>query len=167
MNCPVCNKGGLPVNATYCPQCDSDFSHVVALNSLTLNKGENKRKKSFIIILFSIIILLTIYIAFNWYTSPKGISTQIIIDKDNLDSMNILKKESNEYIQIIDSLKNVKNENQNYFSYKVNKGNNLSTVFRIFSLKDNQINDFMQVNKITNKDFILEGQILKIPILQK
>lgn len=167
MNCPVCNKGGLPINATFCPQCDSDFSHIVALDSFTLNNGGNKKKKSLIAILISIIILLTIYIAFNWHSSPKEISNQFLSGKDNNDSIYILKKEIKKYVQSIDSLTNVKNKNNEYFNYKVNKGNNLSNIFRIFSLKENQINDFLHLNQIANKDFILEGQILKIPILQK
>ncbi|MBZ0201439.1 MAG: LysM peptidoglycan-binding domain-containing protein [Ignavibacteria bacterium] len=163
MNCPICNKGGLPNEAVSCPQCDTDFAHIRALEKLPLELKENKSKKFLNVILFVIILLLSLYIAIQPFKSSKEV--QNIVNKERIDSLDILIHENKKYVSIIDSLN--KASYSNYFIYTITRGDDVSRIRKMFSIQDTQLSDFLLLNKIANEDFIREGQTLKIPVIEK
>jgi len=158
MKCPVCEKEGLPANSTKCPQCDSDFSHYVALENFEVKQRIRwKRRIIASFLLSSIVIGGTILMYSKSSDNGEGEFTKIL-----RDSVYLLSALNSKYIYTIDSLKNM--ESPSHFNYRIKRGDNTYSILKKFSLSNKMIVDVMRLNNITDPNHIFEGQVLKIPV---
>jgi len=79
------------------------------------------------------------------------------------DSLNNFKKQNSNLISIIDSLQRPTSLNTIY--YNVKHGDNIYDILKIFSLNRRYIDEIVKLNNLQNPNYIFEGQVLKIPII--
>src|ERR1017187_730163 len=121
MNCPICQKAGINDEAIICPQCNSDLSQLHLLTRME-NKFANWRKrKSILIIVFSIVIIALIVILLY----PKIDNTAIAnTQKSSIENIDSTEYYRNKYFAVshkIDTLNKIA-EAKSFINYKVKSG---------------------------------------------
>jgi len=162
MDCPVCKKSGLPSSATVCPQCDTNFSHLIELRSLRHQFSSIKYKTIVLIVIIVLLLSYSVTTIFIWQfhdaSSQNGAN-----EGGFTDSLNNFKKQNSNLISIIDSLQRPTSLNTIY--YNVKHGDNIYDILKIFSLNRRYIDEIVKLNNLQNPNYIFEGQVLKIPII--
>ena len=62
MNCPVCDKSGLPdftLNPTTCPQCNSDLSGFVVIEKGKLRFSQILNRQTWLLLLLAILVIIS------------------------------------------------------------------------------------------------------------
>jgi hypothetical protein len=122
MNCPICNKSGLPdyYNVpTVCPQCNSDLKAYLLLNNLSDKEKQTRTKWRILIISCSTILLLAIILFATFHRVEK--------EKPVLSATN----DSVYYLGKINSLEQkIKSDSlkHSFFKYRIKRGDNLSAI---------------------------------------
>lgn len=123
MNCPICNKSGLPDFNTIhiiCPQCNSDLKVFLIIEGL--KKKEQKLKIGRQVYLFIIavsIISLGLGFSFSWFSNKAPI--KIASSSDSL-SVYRIQTDIQKHKRLADSIR------FSQFKYKIKHGDNLSKI---------------------------------------
>jgi hypothetical protein len=158
-NCPICNKAGLPnfrEMPTVCPQCNTDLSVFMFLNTISKNDISKKNKLnnfnfSFIPIFFLIIAFILFLENYNYKSKLLGLKTE----NDKLVFQNKFLSEVNT---------NFKNEF--ILNYKVKQGDCLSKIAEYF-YDDAKMYKCIEIeNNLIYPYKLRIGQIVKIKILK-
>lgn len=147
INCPVCNKSGLPdykIVPTICPQCNSDLKGFLLVERALKEKRMTFIKGIFIMISISIVIMVALF-----FIQPNDRKSRIPDVNKNIDSVAILK----------DSLFNLQKKTsvepeKVMFHYVVKKGDNLSKIAYSF------YNDWAMYKQIILDNNIKDDAIL-------
>ena len=156
MNCPVCDKSGLPdynVNSVVCPQCNSDLSGFVQLekSSIVYNKSIKRQKRLLFISAIIILVLILLFVPRSnkqtEFIQGQLQQKQTIINKLSYELAN-----KDEEVQI---LKKSKQETEEiFFNYVVKKGDNLSKIAYFF------YNDWEMYKKIQLDNNLKPGDLI-------
>jgi len=164
MNCPVCDKSGLPdytSNPTTCPQCNSDLSGFVLIE-----KGKHKfhqilNRQKWLLLL--IVILITISgISFFKRLDVQKYTYEVQLKNSTISALN---SELNQKEKEIQQLKEQsKASNVFEFKYVVKKGDNLSKIAYIFFNDWEMYKTIQEDNNLKPGDLIMPKDTLTIKI---
>lgn len=147
INCPICNKSGLPdykTIPTICPQCNSDLKGFLLIENAIKEKKTTFRKGVFISASIFIVILIVSY-----FLIPINRNRQINDVNLTSDSVSILK----DRLLIMQNKISIK-QDKVLFRYIVKKGDNLSKIAYSF------YNDWSMYKQIMVDNKIKDGAIL-------
>ena len=158
-NCPICNKAGLlnyremPI---VCPQCNTDLSVFMLLN--TVSKNNNRKKNNWINLIISFISIFLLII-----------SVLLFIENFNYESNLSRLKMENEKLVFQNkflSKVNTNSKNELIFNYKVKQGDCLSKIAEYF-YDDAKMYKCIEIeNNLIYPYKLRIGQIVKIKILK-
>lgn len=166
MNCPVCNKTGLPdytSEPVICPQCNSDLKGFTTLEktSMVHRQAIRKQQLSFLIVIF---LILTVFGSFVFWPQPQRHEPEIM--NDNQDSViAILKTNLDAKDLEIEKLKDSK-QSHFQFNYVVKSGDNLSKIAYMFYGDWEDYKLIMEANNLNPQSVIHPGETLKINLKQ-
>lgn len=179
MNCPICEKAGLPENAHTCPQCNSDLSGFLLLQKIgtkqqSLEKDKavvtEKLQKNKVIsrntLIFSNVIFLFL-IAFSlWFSSTKQAKLAQVAEnrQKEKDSLKTLLAEKQELVAKTETENQVLKNQQKVFKYGVRKGDNLIKIARFFYGSAAKYREIMKENNLQEDAPLLTGDTLIIKL---
>ena len=156
MNCPVCNKSGLPnfrSEPVVCPQCNSDLKGYMVLEKTnkTHKTTIRKQRNISVVALFLIIIIAVVFILTS--RQKPTVSIPLTINQDS--TINVLQKEVLKQDQKIKELQasNLNKQNADY-KYVVKNGDNLSKLAYIF------YNDWREFTRIEKDNNLTSGELI-------
>jgi uncharacterized membrane protein YvbJ len=157
MNCPVCDKSGLPdynLNSVVCPQCNSDLSGFVQLekSSIVYNKSVKRQKRLVVIsVIVALVLILLLFM-------PRSKKQAEIIQAELQQKETIINKLSSELSNKDEEIQILKRTNQETeeinFYYVVKKGDNLSKIAYLF------YNDWEMYKKIQRDNNLKPGDLI-------
>lgn len=127
MNCPICNKSGLPdytLQPAVCPQCNSDLKAFLLIETMTKKERSLIKGRNLLTLAFSLFILITVFVIVYKHTpETKGFGNVA-----HQDSINYLKNQiaKERQMRITDSIK------YSQVKYRIKRGDNLSKIAHIF-----------------------------------
>ena len=176
MNCPICEKAGLPENAPVCSQCNSDLSALYVVRDLTTQQQNLVREKDALseqlqkserttrqVGIISGVVILGLTAAGVLWSLPFKKATPHTdapiaqATKDGLPQANPEKKPP------MAATAETKTARVN-FKYVVRKGDNLSKIAHFFYNNDLQYTKIMQDNQLQKNGVLLAGDTLTIQL---
>jgi uncharacterized membrane protein YvbJ len=149
MNCPICNKSGLPdyrKHQVVCPQCNSDLRGYSTLEKVNRSlKKELIKQHSFYISVIVIIVVVSLLLLFyqsNYKATPEITNNY----KDSL--IKVLESKNSKYFQKLNEIQSLNlRENKEYINYIVKEGDNLSKIAYFFY---NNALSYRVIEKVNN-----------------
>ncbi len=166
MNCPVCNKSGLPnfrSEPVVCPQCNSDLKGYMVLEKTnkTHKTTIRKQRNISVVALFLIFIVAVVFILSA--RQKTIVSTPVTNNQDS--TINVLKKEILNQEQKIKELQATNlNKQSTAYKYVVKNGDNLSKLAYIFYNDWQEYTRIEKDNNLTSGELIHPGDILIIKL---
>jgi hypothetical protein len=163
MICPVCKKAGIKEEDLICPQCNSDLSQLKLVSQL--ESKINKWKRRNYLLLSGVALLLIILTGIFLYTKVN------LTIQSRLNSSLIIKSDSlayyrHQYLTVSKEIDAIKDNGlaKVYINYRVKKGDNLSSIARIFYSDINLASKIAIDNNLNDMNHIYVNQILKIEV---
>lgn len=156
MNCPVCNKSGLPnfrSEPIVCPQCNSDLKGYMVLEKTnkTYKTTVRKQRNISVVALFLIFIVAVVFIL--TARQKSIVSTPVTNNQDS--TINVLQKEILNQEQKIKELQTTNlNKQSTAYKYVVKNGDNLSKLAYIF------YNDWQEYTRIEKDNNLTSGELI-------
>jgi outer membrane murein-binding lipoprotein Lpp len=177
MNCPICDKAGLPKNAITCPQCNSDLSgflhidkiaeqqkHLEANNTQLhseVTQGKAKRRN---IIVISSLLLVASFGFMSWFSNANNKKLVDTSGSDNskVDSLAAVIAQNEVRIKRFEDENQALKEQQNRIKYVVKKGDNLIKIARFFYNDEARYQDIMKENNMEENAPLFVGDTLTL-----
>lgn len=164
MNCPVCDKSGLPdytSNPTICPQCDSDLSGFVIIErgKHKFHQILNRQRWLLLLIVFIIIISGILFIK---RPNIQKYNSEVQLKDSTISILNSELKQKDSEIQQLKEQSKVSNVIK--FKYVVKEGDNLSKIAYIFFNDWKMYKTIQKDNNLRNSDLIMPKDTLTIKI---
>lgn len=166
MNCPVCNKSGLPnfrSEPVVCPQCNSDLKGYMVLEKTNkTHKTTVRKQRNFSVVAIFLIFIIAVVFILTARQKPT-VSIPVSINQDS--TINVLQKMVLKQEQKIKELQ-VSNLNKQSTDYKyvVKNGDNLSKLAYIFYNDWQEFTRIEKDNNLTSGELIHPGDTLIIKI---
>ena len=154
MNCPVCDKSGLPdftLNPTTCPQCNSDLSGFVVIEKGKLKFNQMLNRQKWLLLLIAILVIISGILFIKRPNIQNYISEVQLKDSTILALNSELKQKASEIQQLKEQSKA---SNVIEFKYVVKKGDNLSKIAYFF------YNDWEMYKKIETDNNLKHGSLI-------
>lgn len=156
MNCPVCNKSGLPnfrSEPVVCPQCNSDLKGYMVLEKTnkTHKTTVRKQRNLSVVAIFLIFIIAVVFIL----TSKQKSTLSVPVTTKQDSTINILQTRVLNQEQKIKELQtsNLNKQSADY-KYVVKNGDNLSKLAYIF------YNDWQEYTRIEKDNNLTSGELI-------
>lgn len=156
MNCPVCNKSGLPnfrSEPVVCPQCNSDLKGYMVLEKTnkTHKTTIRKQRNLSVVAIFLIFIIAVVFIL----TSKQKSTLSVPVTTKQDSTINILQTRVLNQEQKIKELQtsNLNKQSADY-KYVVKNGDNLSKLAYIF------YNDWREFTRIEKDNNLTSGELI-------
>jgi len=163
MNCPVCEKAGIPnyiEKNVICPQCNSDLKSFKIIHQLREENVKNNKKRKIPIILSLLGFSFLITSLFILFLSKSETKIDVLPITNNLsDSLIKLKSLNNQLLIDINKSNDIQ---RNEIKYILRKGDNLVKISEIFYNDPNKYEIIMEENKIINSNKLIIGDTLII-----
>ncbi|MDY0278659.1 MAG: LysM peptidoglycan-binding domain-containing protein [Acholeplasma sp.] len=157
MNCPVCNKSGLPDYTNIpviCPQCNSDLKGFIYIKQTSTNYSKSVKNQKFLIS-FSVLMFLILLISLFFHPFIKQKEDIQIATKNNDSIIIELSTElAAKELEIKELKYNSSNQQDINFLYIVKKGDNLSKIAYFF------YNDWEMYKKIETDNNLKHGSLI-------
>ena len=159
MNCPVCNKAGLPdyrLSATTCPQCNSDLKPYFLLSEIS--KSKSSKIKSFALLGMALIVC-GLVVLFYYSTSESK--------KNDINNASLLQKSNDSIISLhasVSHLQTLISKNEKCISYIVKKGDNPSKLAAFFYNDWSKYKLIEDENNLHGNYMIFPGDTLRIKL---
>jgi hypothetical protein len=164
MNCPVCDKSGLPdftSNPTTCPQCNSDLSGFVVIEKGKLKFHQILNRQKWLLLLIVILFIIS-GIAFIKQPNIQKYTSEVQLKDSIITALNF---ELNQKETEIQQLKEPsKASNVIEFKYVVKKGDNLSKIAFLFFNDWEMYKTIQKENDLKPGDLIMPKDTLTIKI---
>jgi hypothetical protein len=161
MNCPICDKAGLPdyrIEPTICPQCNTDLKSYYLLQKVSKNNVLNRVKS--IIIIFLVIGI--IFLGFIFYNNNKSnhLSHQYSLHQIGLleDSLSKI----NTRISFLVESHQLEKQNEICIEYKIKDGDCLSVIAEFFYGDWKKYKKIQDDNNLVDESILEVGQIILI-----
>jgi len=163
-NCPVCNKSGLPdwkKSKVVCPQCNSDLTPFLLLDSITKHKKGRLGTYTFIGLSFLAILFLGLFVKSNSEKS-KVIATNVALNDSisDLKDKKVAIEKPKEEPQIIE-------KKEATLKYFVKKGDYPYKIAQFFYNDGKKYKQIEADNNLEQPYTLKVGQILIIKIPQE
>jgi len=132
MNCPVCDKSGLPdftLNPTTCPQCNSDLSGFVVIEKGKLKFNQMLNRQKWLLLLIAILVIIS-GILFIKRPNIKNYISEVQLKDSTILALNSELKQK--ALEIQQFKEQPKASDVIDFKYVVKKGDNLSKIAYFF-----------------------------------
>lgn len=163
LNCPVCNKAGLPdytKEDVICPQCNSDLKAIRLLNTIA-NEDKSKNPIKFIYILSAIVAIALVFTVLFFNSNNK---VQNLVSKNRkLTETVLIQTAFNEELKSTPTPK-VDNSKHVIVNYTVKRADNLYKISRFFYGDGNKYHQIVKDNNLEVPYILDVGQMLKIKI---
>ena len=157
MNCPVCNKSGLPDYTNIqvvCPQCNSDLKGFIFIEQTKDNYSKSIKKQKYFISI-SVLMFFVLLISLFFHPFIKQTGDIQIATKNNDSIINTISAELSAKELEIKQLKDNSSIQQEIdFLYIVKRGDNLSKIAYFF------YNDWEMYKKIENDNNLKHGSLI-------
>ena len=160
MNCPICDKIGLPDYRnipTVCPQCDSDLSSFSYIQKIKNSANNNSYRK----LIFTIVALCLCFV-FIYHFFPriitKTIEVKIVSKNDSIANLKSV---------ILDLKQKQINEKADIVKYIVKQNDNLEKISKKYFDDYLHIQKIAKDNNIQNPNLIEIGEVLFIELNEK
>lgn len=164
MNCPVCDKSGLPdftLNPTTCPQCNSDLSGFVVIEKGKLKFHQILNRQKWLLLLIAILVIIS-SISFIKRPNIQKYASEVQIKDSIITALNSELNQKEKEIQQLKEPSKVSNEIE--FKYVVKKGDNLSKIAYIFFNDWEMYKTIQEDNNLKPGDLIMPKDTLTIKI---
>ena len=183
MNCPICDKVGLPdyrIIPTECPQCNSDLVSFLLINNIQEDKiqvakeldiaaeeklriakeVENRRNINNAKWIFSI-VALSLFFGIIFWQYPNTVTKTIEVTTETKnDSTDYFKFEIANLINKINQV----NDTNKILKHLIIQGDNLGSISKKYYNDFNHIDKIAKENRISNQNLIVVGEILFIDL---
>jgi nucleoid-associated protein YgaU len=174
MECPICDKAGLPENAMICPQCDSDLSGFILIQKVATQKQlsekqrlelkqelqKNKIQKRNVLLLSSAFILLLFCTSLWLWSDEKGTSPLSPYEQFKTDSLVNLIEEKEALIYQTKEENEALKSQKGQLKYVVKEGDYLIKISRFFYGDEEHYLDIIQENNLQDNAALLVGDTL-------
>lgn len=164
MNCPVCNRPGLPDFTSYpttCPQCDSDLSGFVVIEKGKLKFHQILNRQKWLLLLIVLFIIIS-GISLIKRPNIQNYISEVHLKDSTITALNSELQQKESEIQQLK--KPSKTPNVIELKYVVKKGDNLSKIAYIFFNNWEMYKTIQEDNNLQNGDLIMPKDTLTIKI---
>jgi len=164
MNCPVCDKSGLPdftLNPTTCPQCNSDLSGFVVIEKGKLKFNQMLNRQKWLLLLIAILVIIS-GILFIKRPNIKNYISEVQLKDSTILALNSELKQK--ALEIQQFKEQPKASDVIDFKYVVKKGDNLSKIAYFFYNNWEMYKKIETDNNLKHGSLILPNDTLTIKI---
>lgn len=167
MKCPVCNKTGISLDTTTCPDCGSNLEAVVLVSRLDESLNRIRKNLTIISIIVALVIIASLVRIYTLYNDRSKSQIQIEDYKKEKNSLN-LKIDSLTKLIKTDNVKETKQQEtelsktENPQTHIVKPGDSLWKLAHQYFGDGNKYMKIASDNNLVKPYVLIQGQELKI-----